>query len=136
MVNLSLDRRLALARDTRSRGYNCAQSVIAAFPDIIPLPPDTALKLGTALGAGMGGSGQVCGVLSAIAIAEGMRSGDPADKATAYRHINDLVSRFSHEHGATACPELKKLATPCNRLIESAVGMYHEFLSAKAADEA
>ena len=129
---LTLDRRLALARETRSKGYNCAQSVLAAFPDIFMLPQETCLRLGTALGGGLGTTGSTCGVLEAMALAEGMRtSGQPADKVAAYASYRSLHDAFMARHGDTLCPGLKARKIPCNELIYSGIEMYHNYIESE-----
>ncbi len=47
-------------------GYNCAQSVILAFSDELPLDEDTLAKLASSFGAGMGRLREVCGAVSSI----------------------------------------------------------------------
>ena len=130
---MTIDQRLELAQTVRSQGYNCAQSVMAAFPDVFTLPQEVTLRLGGALGAGMGSTGGVCGVLSAMALAEGMRTqGLPGDKVKAGAGYHKLHDDFLAEHGATSCPALKALSTPCNDLIAAGIRQYHNYL----ADEA
>ncbi len=127
---MTIDERLQLARSVRAQGYNCAQSVMAAFPDIISLPQDVTLRLGGAFGAGMGATGGICGVLSAMAMAEGMRTqGRPADKVTASKNFHALHDEFRAEHGATLCPDLKALGRPCNELIEEGIRSYHAHIA-------
>ena len=44
-------------------GYNCAQAVLYAGCDRLPLEKDTALRLACGLGAGMGRKQEVCGAV-------------------------------------------------------------------------
>ena len=121
---LTLDRRLALARETRSKGYNCAQSILSAFPDIFMLPQEACLRLGT--------TRSTCGVLVAMALAEGMRTtGMPADKVTAYASYRSLHKAFLDRHGDTLCPALKARKIPCNELIYSGIEMYHNYIESE-----
>lgn len=126
---LTLEQRLASARETRSKGYNCAQTVLSAFPDIFMLPQDTCLRLGSALGGGLGNTGSTCGVLGAMALAEGMRTqGLPADKAAAYKSYHALHDAFLSIHGDTLCPRLKARGISCNELISSGIELYHKYI--------
>ena len=45
-------------------GYNCAQSVLYAYGPELGMDGETALKVATGLGAGMGRRGEVCGALT------------------------------------------------------------------------
>ena len=44
-----------IARQYFLNGYNCAQAVALAFCDELALPPETALRLVSGFGGGMGG---------------------------------------------------------------------------------
>jgi len=126
---MTLEQRLSLAGEVRAAGHNCAQSVLAAFPDVINLPADVTLRLGTALGGGLGLTGSTCGVLVAMALTEGMRTqGSPACKGPAYRAFASLSKEFGAKHGATLCPELKARNCSCDELIRSGITQYHNHL--------
>ena len=132
-MKLTRQQRLERAKEARAKGYNCAQAVMSAFPDVFTLPDDVTLRLGTALGGGMGMTGGICGVLSAMALAEGMRTkGDPADKTKAYKSFHSLNDEFSKEHGATLCPDLKASGVSCEELIKSGILMYDRYLDEQA----
>ena len=47
-------------------GYNCSQSVFAAFADIIGLTTEQAAKLASLFGAGFGKMREVCGAVSGM----------------------------------------------------------------------
>ena len=47
------------------QGYNCAQSVLLAFAPDLNMDNDTALKLASSFGGGMGRLREVCGAVSA-----------------------------------------------------------------------
>ena len=63
-------------------GYSCAQAVFGAFSDVTGIDADTALRLSSAFGAGMGRMREVCGAVSGMALVCGMETGatDGADK--------------------------------------------------------
>lgn len=130
VTELTLDERLALARNVRAKGYNCAQTVMAAFPDIFNLPEQTLMQLGSCCGGGMGLTGNICGALTAAALAEGMRyEGLPTEKAAAYGSFRALHDDFRTKHGHVLCPDLKKAGIDCNTLIWSTIEQYHNHLN-------
>jgi C_GCAxxG_C_C family probable redox protein len=56
-------------------GYNCAQSVLYAYGPDLGLEAETALKVATGLGAGMGRRGEVCGALTGGILVLGLKYG-------------------------------------------------------------
>ena len=56
-------------------GYNCSQSVVAAYADVIGLDEATALKIASSFGAGMGRMREVCGAVSGMFMVAGMLTG-------------------------------------------------------------
>ena len=56
-----------IARQYFLNGYNCAQAVALAFCDELALPPETALRLVSGFGGGMGRLREVCGAFSGAA---------------------------------------------------------------------
>jgi C_GCAxxG_C_C family probable redox protein len=93
-------------------GYNCAQSVFAAYADLYGIDRETALRLSASFGAGMGRMRKVCGCFSAIAMLEGMESGstvgaDQQQKMNNYAKVQRLAAIFAErEGGSIICAEL------------------------------
>ena len=55
-----------LARKLFKKGYNCSQSVFAAFCDETGLDTETALKIASSFGGGMGRLREVCGAVTGM----------------------------------------------------------------------
>lgn len=131
--SLSLEERLEIASDFRKAGYNCAQSVLMAFPDITGLDNSTAARASAALGSGVAGLGDMCGVVTGMGIAVGMTGGDsPADKVKAAALTKRLAEIFaSHTSGRLCCRDLKKQpqAISCNDLVALGVRILHQELT-------
>lgn len=129
---MTLQERKSKALELRNQGYNCAQAVLMAFPDVTSLDADTAARLSSALGSGIGGSRELCGAIVGAAIAEGFRHGSaPADKAPAMKAAGDLVKQFADlNDGAVRCADLKGVPgkRPCNDLVLQAVEILHNSL--------
>lgn len=79
-------------------GYNCAQSVFAAFAPLYGMDEKFALKLASSFGAGMGRMREVCGTVSAMSMLASLENGnvDPND-TTAKQANYELVRRFANE---------------------------------------
>lgn len=128
---MTLEERLDKARAYRVKGYNCAQCLLVSFPDISGLDDEAALKTAIGLGGGCG-CGEICGVLSAMALLRGMASpGGPADKVAVYADMKGLHQAFAGRFGSVVCRELKApgKAVSCNDLIYQGIEMFHNFLS-------
>ena len=101
----------SLAEEYFRQGYNCAQSVLLAFSDLTGLDDDTALRLSSSFGGGLGRLREVCGAVSGASMVLGLLKGysDPDDreaKKAHYHLIQELARRFRKEHGSIVCREL------------------------------
>lgn len=92
-------------------GYNCCQSVFAAFADKYGIDENTALKLSSSFGAGMGRMREVCGTVSGMMLVAGMETGtvdnnDREGKAKNYETVRRLADMFKEQNGSIICREL------------------------------
>jgi C_GCAxxG_C_C family probable redox protein len=100
-----------LARSLYLSGYNCAQSVFAAFSQEMGLEEKTALRMASGMGGGIGGLRMTCGAVSAMAMVLGALRGydDAADfdgKKQLYADIQRLHEAFVTVHETSNCREL------------------------------
>jgi C_GCAxxG_C_C family probable redox protein len=103
--------RSIIAMDYFKKGYNCSQSVFLAFSDYYDMEPETALKISSSFGGGMGRLREVCGAVTGMFMAAGMIYGyeDPKDykgKTEHYERIQYLAGKFQKETGSLICREL------------------------------
>lgn len=92
-------------------GYNCAQSVFAAFHKEMGLSESTALKMSSAFGGGMGRLREVCGAVSGMFMVLGTLYGyddakDDAAKKELYTQVQSLAQGFKDEYKTIICKEL------------------------------
>ena len=92
-------------------GYNCAQSVFCAFAEDLGIDFETALKLSSSFGGGMGRLREVCGAVSAMFMIAGLKYGyttpnNDEIKGEHYARIQELAKRFKEKHGTIICREL------------------------------
>ncbi|MDP4109391.1 MAG: C-GCAxxG-C-C family protein [Bacillota bacterium] len=104
------------------KGYNCAQSVLLSFADELPISKEEAAKLASSFGGGMAGMHEVCGAVSAMFMAMGLKSGlsvpDAAAKAAHYAKLNKLAEEFKSDFGSVICRDLlKDKEDPARRLL-------------------
>ena len=92
-------------------GYNCCQAVVLAFHKELGMDKETALKLASSFGAGMGGLREVCGAVSGMFMVAGLKQGytgakDMDGKQAHYRLIQELADAFKQQHSSIICREL------------------------------
>jgi len=107
-VNEEYIKRAIAARDYFLNGYNCSQSVAAAFIDKVGLPEDAVMKLVQPLGGGLSRLREVCGAVSGGAVVLGavFAGEDPKDfkaKAEVYSITRRFVKRFEEFNGSYIC---------------------------------
>ena len=69
------DKKAERARQLFKEGYNCAQAVVGAFAGEMGMDFDTAIKLASSFGGGMGRMREVCGAVSGMFIVAGVLYG-------------------------------------------------------------
>jgi len=96
-----------------ARGYNCAQSVIVAFADVLNLSEETTLKLAAGFGGGMGRMQQTCGAITGAFMVIGYlkgnyQAGKESDQSREITNqlIQDFSRIFAQKHGSINCKSL------------------------------
>lgn len=107
-----------LARQNFLKGYNCAQSVVRAFDDVLEsqgIDPETAARMASPFGGGMGRLRETCGTVSGMLLVLGLVAGYSEPKAfeakkDLYGLVQKLAAEFREENGSIICRELLGLA--------------------------
>lgn len=141
-----------IAGDLFLEGYNCSQAAFLAFRDLTEMDRQTALRLSSSFGGGMGRLREVCGAVSGIFMAAGIlwgydRPGDIEAKAAHYARVQSLAEAFRKKHGSIVCREILKgivsdsspnptvrdaefyKKRPCLRCIEDAAAVLDDMIS-------
>ncbi len=92
-------------------GCNCSQAVFGAFAEDCGINIETALKLSSSFGGGMGRLREVCGAVSGMFMVAGLLSGyvdtdNKEKKDNHYMLIQKLANEFSSVHSTYICREL------------------------------
>ena len=95
-------------------GYSCAQSVFLAFAEKCGLDDNTALKLSSSFGGGMGRLREVCGAVTSMFAIAGLLKGyaspdDDIAKTKHYELIQKLAEKFKQKYPSIICRELLEL---------------------------
>lgn len=95
------------------QGFNCAQSVFAAFAQEVGLSEEQALRLSAGFGAGVGRMRGMCGAFSGLTMVAGHCKGNltgvPEDKEVVFSLVRELAEEFKAEFGTITCRELLHL---------------------------
>lgn len=104
------------ARSERARayfleGYNCAQSVVLAYYDIMGIDAQLAATIAAPFGGGMGRLREVCGTVSGMFMVAGFVAPNPqpndnVNKRHCYSTVQLLAESFRSENGSIICREL------------------------------
>ena len=116
-MNINIEERSNAAREYFLQGYNCCQSVVMAFSDIVGISPETLASAATGFGGGMGRMREVCGTVSAMTMLSGFLSPapDPSEHAARtanYALVQKFAAAFREETGSIVCRELLGVASP------------------------
>jgi C_GCAxxG_C_C family probable redox protein len=100
-------------------GFSCAPAVLSAYASEFGLDIETALKIATGFGAGMGRMGETCGAVTGAFMVIGLKYGkskadDNQAREKTYELVREFVSRFKARNGSIVCKELLgcDLSTP------------------------
>lgn len=99
------------ARELFLSGCSCSQAVLGAFAEELGLDNDTAMKLASSFGGGMGGTRSVCGAVTGMLMVVGLKwgysdVGNQEEKTAHYARTRQLIDAFTGEHTTTVCREL------------------------------
>ena len=107
--------RREIAMENFLKGYNCSQSIVLAFKDMLPMDEELLSKMASSFGGGMGRLREVCGSVSGMFMVAGFLYGYDGPetgqvKADHYARIQELARRFEEKHGSIVCREMLGLS--------------------------
>ena len=106
------------------KGYNCSQSLLAAFSDLTGLSEEESLSVSGCFGRGAG-SGELCGAISGAIMVLGMLTpvdtSDPGgSKLRSVAQGREFLRRFSERFGAVRCEQLLPMELPLDDRVPTA----------------
>lgn len=146
-----LEDRVERAAELFKSGYNCSQSVVAAFADMYGFTEEQALRMSASFGGGIGRMrltcGAACGLFMLAGLEKSATNGKDRDgKAANYVLVQELAAEFKKRNGSLTCAELLGLKKPensptpearteqyyakrpCARMVEEAAKIWAEYL--------
>jgi len=148
MENERIEKAVALFKE----GFNCSQSVVAAFADKYGFTNEQAFKISASFGGGIGRMRETCGAACGLFMLAGMETGategaDREGKAANYKLVQELAEEFKQRNGALRCADLLGLSKnepvvstpeartnqyydkrPCVKMVEEAAKIWCEYL--------
>lgn len=113
-------------------GYNCSQSVVAAFADKYGFTHEQALRMSASFGGGIGRMRETCGAACGLFMLAGLETGavdgkDREGKAANYALVQELAEEFKKRNGALKCADLLGLSekTPIISTPEARTSQYY-----------
>lgn len=127
MKEINLEERVERAAALFKEGYNCSQSVVAAYADLYGFTMEQSLKMSASFGAGIGRMRETCGAACGMFLLAGLETGctDPKSiegKGYNYEVVQKLASEFKRINGTLVCAELLGLRPIGNGEVVSGVG--------------
>ena len=132
-------------------GYNCSQSVVLAFQDVLSIDAKELCKIASPFGGGVSRMRETCGAVSGMVLVLGNIIGyDTPEmgekKHDLYKNIQELLKIFENRYGSLTCRVLLNLTQkhddpkpsqrdhlffnkrPCPELIGGAAEILEEYL--------
>lgn len=146
------EERIQKAAELFKSGYNCSQSVVAAFADKYGFTQEQALRMSASFGGGIGRMRETCGAACGMFLLAGLETGateaaDREGKAANYALVQELAGEFERRNGSLNCGVLLGLKKetslsslpeertqqyyakrPCIKMVEEAARIWIEYL--------
>lgn len=145
------EERVKRAVELFKSGFNCSQSVVAAFADMYGFTEEQALRMSASFGGGIGRMRQTCGAACGMFLLAGLEKGavdgkDREGKAANYALVQELAEEFKRHNGSLVCAELLGLKKaenssvpeartqeyyakrPCAKMVEVAAEIWAEYI--------
>ncbi len=111
------ERRVSRAIELFEKGFNCSQSVFAAFSDRYGYSEEEGLVLAASFGGGIGRMRETCGAACGLFMLASLETGssipgDKEGKERNYKMVQFLAKQFEEQNGALRCAELLGIEKP------------------------
>lgn len=141
-----MESRVNRALENRKKGYNCAQAVLCAYSDLLGTDEKLLFAVAEGFGGGMGGMQSVCGAVTGMYMAAGLKNSCKdlqacSTKPVTSKVVRELAKEFREKNQSLICRELKgvdtgKMLRSCEGCIEDAVRIIGEKIFEEQLSEA
>jgi len=115
------------------RPYNCCESVLLALKDSLGVDSSIIPKIGTGIGAGVSLNGLLCGSVSSVVMAIGMRYGRTSPEENpkpVWDMVDRYVAEFKDRFGAVNCRQLTGLDLKTEEGLKEYFSKVHDYACA------
>ena len=137
---MTIEERIAMVMAYRQQGYNCAQAVVAGYMKEVGLDENIAMTCTYGFGAGMGGSGELCGCLTGAGLLLSMKYGkkeaDLKHKMFVQQKVGNIIQEYQDTFGEIRCFPLKEMRKHakdpkyknCNGYVEDTIRFLEKYI--------
>jgi len=115
------------------RPYNCCESVLLALKGYLGTGSELIPKIGTGIGAGVSLNGLLCGSVSSVAMAIGMKHGRTSSEENpqpVWNMVDKYVAEFKDKFGYVNCRQLTGLDLKTNEGLKEYYAKVHDYACA------
>ena len=109
---MNVKTRIENSKNCKDKGYTCCQTVIMGVADLLEVNQKDLFKCAEGFGGGVGGLGEVCGVVSAMTMVAGLINGsgdleNNVSKMYTIELVQELALEFKEKHGSLLCRDIR-----------------------------
>jgi len=115
------------------RPYNCCESILLALKDYLGAGAEVIPKIGTGVGAGVSLNGLLCGAISSVAMAIGIKYGRTSPEQSpqpVWNMVDKYVAEFKDKFGNVNCRQLTGLDLKTKEGLQEYYAKVHDYACA------
>jgi len=115
------------------RPYNCCESILLALKDHLDVGSELIPQIGTGIGAGVSLNGLLCGSISSVAMAIGMKYGRSSPEESpqpVWNMVDKYVADFKDRFGYVNCRQLTGLDVKTEEGMKEYLAKVHDYACA------
>lgn len=116
------------------RPYNCCESILLALKNHLNAKSDLIPKIGTGIGAGVSLNGLLCGSVSSVTIAIGIKYGRVSSEENpqpVWNMVDKYIAEFKDRFGYVNCRELTGLDVKTKEGLNEYYAKVHDYACAE-----
>jgi C_GCAxxG_C_C family probable redox protein len=116
------------------RSYNCCESVLLTLAEYLKIDSKLFPKIGTAIGAGVSLNGFLCGSITGVAMALGLKFGRSSKEESpqvAWEMMNRYITAFKDRFKAVNCRQLTNLDLKTKEGLKEYFDRVHDYTCAE-----
>ena len=113
--------RVGIAKEKHRSGYNCSQSVVCTYSDLLGMDEEMAFRVSEAYGLGIAKRFETCGSVCAMMMLAGLKNSDanlenPGSKLATFDLGHKMAGQFEEWNSTCTCAKLRGTDGAAGRL--------------------